>query len=154
MLRLIGVGNRWRADDGAGLLVAKLIARRRPAGIEVICHSGEPIELIGELADAAAVWLIDAVRSGAAPAGTVHRFDASEHPLPATLFRTSTHHIGLADTLELGRALHRLPEQVLVFGIEGARFETGAPLSAPVAAAAAELALALIEEASACVATP
>jgi len=151
MLRLIGAGNRWRGDDGAGLLVAELVAAARPAGVETIGHGGEPIELIERFAGARAVWLIDAVRSGA-PAGTVHRFDAGERPLPATAFRASTHHIGLAEVVEIARALARLPDAVLVFGIEGACFDTGAPMSAAVTAAAAGLAGQLVEEAARCVA--
>lgn len=152
MLRLIGAGNRWRGDDGAGLLVAELVAARRPAGVDVAAHGGEPIELIERFAGASEVWLVDAVLSGA-PAGTVHRFDAGERPLPATTFHTSTHHISLADVIELARALHRLPERVLVFGIAGASFDTGAPMSEPVAVAAAGLAGALVAESAACVAT-
>ncbi|MGA2008092.1 MAG: hydrogenase maturation protease [Solirubrobacteraceae bacterium] len=144
-MRLIGVGNRWRGDDAAGLVVAAAVAARRPAGVEVVEHHGEPIELIEACEGAQTVWIVDAVCSGGA-AGTVHRLDASVEPLPADLFGVSTHRLGPAEALELARALGRLPAQVIVYGIEAKEFEPGHPLSAPVALAAARLADVLVDE--------
>jgi hydrogenase maturation protease len=91
--------------------------------------------------------VIDAVSSGAEP-GTVHRFDASRTPLPASLRRaSSTHALGLAEAIELGRALDRLPARVIVYGIEGERFEAGAALTPAVAAAVEAVAAAVQREA-------
>lgn len=106
---------------------------------------GEPIELIEACEGAQAAWLVDAVCSGARP-GTLHRFDVGERALPSGLFRVSTHRFGLADALELARALGRLPPRVTVYGIEGSRFAPGEPLSPAVAAAAERLAGALSTE--------
>jgi len=145
VLRLIGVGNRWRGDDAAGLVVAARLRARLPRGIDVIEHRGEPIDLIEAFEGAQAAWLVDAVCSGAQP-GTLYRFDAGERRLPAGLFRVSTHRFGLADALELARALGRLPPRVVVYGIEGSRFAPGGPLSPAVAAAAERLAGALSTE--------
>jgi hydrogenase maturation protease len=47
----------------------------------------------------------------------------------------STHHFSLGDTIELARALGRLPAKALFFGIEGESFSPGEPLSPAVAAA-------------------
>jgi hydrogenase maturation protease len=152
VLRLIGVGNRWRGDDAVGLVVAARVRPRLPRGIAVLEHRGEPIELIDAFEGAHAAWLIDAVCSGAQP-GTVHRFDAAERALPAELFRVSTHRFGLADALELAGALGRLPPRVVVCGIEGSRFDPGGPLSPAVAAAAERLADALSTELAAAFAT-
>jgi len=149
VLKLVGVGNRWRGDDGAGLEVASILARRAPAGVSVLEHEHEPVDLIEAFDGASTVWLIDAVRSGAAP-GTLHRFDASERPLPAELFSVSTHHLGLADAVELARALKRLPGRVIVHGIEGGSFAAGGELTPAVAAATRTLADALEAEVAAC----
>ena len=149
MLKAVGVGNRWRRDDAAGLLVAELLAQRGLADVEVIEHEGEPLELIDTCAGAQAVWIIDAASSGAAP-GSVHRFDASERELPSSMFRVSTHRLGVGEALELARALGRLPRRVTVYGIEGARFDAGVELSPAVAAAARGVAAAVGEEVVAC----
>lgn len=149
MLKLVGVGNRWRGDDGAGLEVAAILAQRAPAGVTVLAHEREPVDLIEAFDGASTVWLVDAVSSGAAP-GTLHRFDASRDPLPAELFGVSTHQLGLADAVELARALKRLPERLIVHGIEGERFDTGGELTPAVASATRALADALTAEAAAC----
>ena len=65
----------------------------------------------------------------------MHRFDASGERVPAHVFRSSTHAFGVGDAVELARALGRLPERVVVYGIEGADFTAGAGLSTQVAAA-------------------
>jgi hydrogenase maturation protease len=141
--QVIGIGNAWRNDDGAGLIVARLLDGME--GVEVLEREGEPTSLIDAWEGAGAVWLADAVSSGAEP-GTIHRHDASAEPLPARLYDTSTHHFGLAEALELARALGRLPERVVVFGIEGASFDTGETISPEVQEAAARVAEAIREE--------
>ena len=83
--------------------------------------------------------IVDAVHSGA-PAGTIHRFDAAAGPLPASLrSSTSTHLVSLAETIELARTLDRLPASVTVYGIEGERYDLGAPVTPAVAAAIDQL---------------
>ncbi len=143
---VIGIGNAWRSDDAAGLAVARVLEESPPPGVEVLAREGEPTELIDVWADAEAVWLVDAVSSGAPP-GTVHRLDASAEPLPAALFRVSSHLVGLAEAVELARALGRLPGRVIVFGIEGARFEAGEGVSPEVVDAVDRVAAAIREEA-------
>jgi hydrogenase maturation protease len=129
---VIGVGNEYGSDDAAGLVVAR---RLRARGVEAMEQEGEPIALLEAFAGLDAVVLVDAVRSGAVP-GTVHRLDASNQPLPARLFGSpSTHAVGVGEAVELARALDRLPPRVLVFGLEGERFEAGTTLSAAVEAA-------------------
>ena len=51
------------------------------------------------------------------------------------MYKRQTHAFGLAETIELARALDRLPARLLVYGIEGACFEAGDELSPPVRAA-------------------
>jgi hydrogenase maturation protease len=148
-LSVVCVGNRWRGDDGAGLEVAKLLRGTLPEEAEVLEREGEPTALMDAWEGAEAVWLVDAV-SSEAQAGTVHRVDASEEQLPATLFRASTHHFGLADAVELARALGRLPARTIVYGIEGAGFDAGAELTPGVAAAVHEVAVSIRSEVVEC----
>ena len=133
---VIGIGNALRGDDGAGIAVAERLHG-------VACDE-EPSRLIEAWEGADAAILVDTVVSGAPP-GTLHRFDASEEPIPAHELRSSTHAIGVAETIELARALGRLPKRVVVYGIEGARFDPGDPLSPEVEAAVRRV-VATIEE--------
>jgi hydrogenase maturation protease len=150
---VIGVGNPWRRDDAAGLVVARRLRETLPTEVEVREKAGEPTALIDAFDGADVLWLVDAVSSGAEP-GTVHRVDAAERPLPAELFRTSTHHFGLAEAVELARALGRLPRTAVVLGIEGASFEAGEGLSPPVEAAVERVAEQVRKEVAACTRRP
>lgn len=131
---IIGVGNPSRGDDAAGLLVAERLGPRLPPGVTVRACSGEATSLMDAWAAAPAVILVDAVLSGAAP-GTVHRLDAAAEPVPGSFLRCSTHSFGVADAIELGRALATLPQRLIIYGIEGQDFGHGTELSPPVAAA-------------------
>lgn len=123
---VIGAGNELRRDDAAGLEVARRLAA--VPGVEVREARGDMTSL-ADLWDASKrVVVVDATRSGAAP-GSVHRFDASSNPLPAAFGRGSTHALGVADAVELARALGRLPATLIVYGIEGEDFSAGAGLS-------------------------
>ncbi len=135
----IGIGNPLRGDDAAGLLAARALRERGAGGIEVLELEGEPVGLIEAWRGAEAVVVADAVASGGEP-GEVHRIDAAAGPLPAALTGSSTHAMGLAEAVELARALDRLPARLLVYGIEAAGFETGAEPSAAVRAAAERVA--------------
>jgi hydrogenase maturation protease len=144
---VIGVGNALRHDDAAGLEVARRVrALVDPSRVAVIEHEGEQSALLDLWEGAAAVVLVDAVRS-VAPAGTIHRVDASNEPLPAETWGShSTHAIGVAEAVELARALGRMPARVIVYGIEGARFDAGQGLSKEVSDAMGALSDALSRE--------
>jgi hydrogenase maturation protease len=135
---VIGIGNPMRGDDAAGVAVAERLRPRVPVGVEVISCSEEPSRLMEAWEGADSVVLVDTVSSGAPP-GTLHRFDADEEPVPARAFRSSTHAIGIAETIELARALGRLPRRVRIYGVEAGGFATGASLTPAVEAAVAFL---------------
>jgi hydrogenase maturation protease len=126
---ILGCGNPDRCDDAAGVLVAR---RLRELGIEAHEYCGEMLGLIEELSRSPEVDIVDAVVSGAAP-GTIHTCDARAHPLPRDWFHCSTHSLGVADAVELARALGRLPPNLILYGIEAARFDGGESLSPDVA---------------------
>jgi hydrogenase maturation protease len=149
VLKVIGIGNAWRGDDAAGLAVAERLSGRLPDGVELLQREGEPTGLLDAWAGSDAIWLVDAVRSGAPP-GRVYRLDAGDSALPAELFRGSTHHLGVPDAVELARALGQLPRTLVVFGIEGESFAAGHGLSPAVASAVERVAEHVREEVEEC----
>lgn len=90
-------------------------------------------------ADSDSVIIIDAVRSGG-ESGAIYRIDALAEQLPRRLFLCSTHALGLAEAIELARAMDRLPARLIIYGIEGRDFEPGIGLSPEVERAAREVA--------------
>jgi hydrogenase maturation protease len=133
---VIGVGNQYRRDDGAGLVVAHALRERRlPDGVRVMEHGGEGASLLDAWRGADIVILIDAVSSGAAP-GTTHHIDTTAGPLPTGLRLASSHAFGVREAVELARALGQLPATLFFYGIEGADFGAGTELSPAVEMAA------------------
>ena len=128
---VIGIGNAWRGDDAAGLLVAHALRARELPGVTVVDAAGVDTDLIDLWQGAGRVILVDAVVSGAAP-GTVHCFGLSRDGLPATHAFCSTHALDLAAVVELARVLGRLPPELWVFGIEAGDFTHGHAVGAEV----------------------
>lgn len=108
--------------------MARAVAAAPPPGVVVHESDGDPAALLDAWAGARVALLIDAATGGAAP-GTLHRFEASADPLPAALHGVSSHGLGVAEAIELGRVLGRLPARTIVFCIEGADFGDHRPLS-------------------------
>jgi hydrogenase maturation protease len=146
---VIGVGNALRGDDGAGLAVAEEVRARAAGALDVRVCEEEPSRLLDALDGADAAFIVDAVSTGAA-GGSVHRFDAGSGAIPARELRSSTHALGIAETLELARALGRLPERTVVFGVEGLDFTAHEGLTAAVADGVARAATAVLEEVAEC----
>jgi hydrogenase maturation protease len=111
----------------------------------VLDCADEPTRLLDLWDGLDAVVVVDALSSGAEP-GTLHRIDAGGGPLPRDLRLASTHAMGIADALELGRALGRAPRRVVVLGIEGVSFGMGEDVTPAVAGALDELVALALQE--------
>jgi hydrogenase maturation protease len=144
---VIGVGNAYRRDDAAGLVIARRLREETGDAIMVHEERGAGADLIDVWQDAAVVILLDAVSSGATP-GTIVRFDARAQPLPAPFFRSSTHAVGVAEAIELARALGALPPRLIVYGVEGADFTAGEGLSLDVEKAVQAVVRLVLDDAS------
>lgn len=144
-VRIIGVGNPYRGDDGVGVAVVRALGGRLPAQAEAREATGEVTSLMAAWSGAPSVILVDAVVSGAPP-GTLHRIEAHATPLPAHWSTGSSHALGLAEAIELARALGTLPARVIVFGVEAGCFDPGTGLSPRVADAVGSAGRAVLAE--------
>ena len=139
-LLVIGIGQEWRGDDAAGLLVVRSLQEMAGPRVTILENSGSVSDLLAAWQGADWVILADAVAGGGRPGG-IYRFPVHERPLPAELFpATSTHAWGVAQAVALGRVLQQLPPYLMVYGIEGENFGLGQDLSLAVAEAIPEVA--------------
>jgi hydrogenase maturation protease len=136
------LGSPFRGDDGVGPAAAE---RLRAAGARVLDCADEPTRLLDLWAGLDTVVVVDAIRAGTTP-GTLHRVDAGDDPLPRDLRLASTHAMGIADALELGRALGQAPRRVVVLGLEGTSFGIGEVMTPAVAANLDELVASVLRE--------
>ena len=75
MVRIIGIGNPLRGDDGVGVVVAECLQQRNlPGGVEVLDGGLGGLTLIDYFEDVARVILVDAADVGAAP-GSIEVID-------------------------------------------------------------------------------
>ena len=132
---LIGVGNAFRGDDAVGIYVAQQLASRDLSEVVVEVQSGEGATLIDCWQSHDRVYLIDAVAPNGSP-GQIYRIEAHQEPIKTGLFHSSTHAFSVLDAIELSRALDTLPEELIVYGIEGGHFGEGVDLSREVMTAA------------------
>jgi hydrogenase maturation protease len=142
---VIGIGNALRRDDAVGLVVAHWLKRHAPHTLSVMEHNDDGVDLMEAWHGMRHVFLIDAVRSGAAP-GSIQRFDAGRTGLPSSWFPCSSHLIGVAEAVALARFLLRLPDRLIVYGIEGVEYGYGEGLSPVVANAVERVGNAILRE--------
>lgn len=153
---VIGIGNEFRRDDGAGIEAARRLRRRGLSGVQVFERSGEATGLIATWESAALAVAVDAVSSGAAP-GTIHRFEipgggpdgsrAGGAGLPPSrIFRGTSHQLGLGEAVALAAAVGSLPARLVIFGIEGQDFGEGTGLTPAVARAIDDIVARVAEE--------
>ncbi len=151
---IVGVGNLIRRDDGVGIVVAQRLKQHFHSPhtvssvippplnnkITVIEQCEDVLELLNLWNNNCLVFLIDAVNSGAEP-GTIFRIDARAHKIIQPIFRNLTSHtLSLAVAIELGRTLNQLPQEIMVYGIEGKDFNLGEGLSPEVEKASEKVA--------------
>lgn len=132
---VIGVGSPDRGDDGVGPVVAAEVGRCSLPGVEILVQQA-PVDLLDAWGGAHTVVLVDAVSTGAEP-GAVTVLDATSRPLPVGVGVSGTHGLGVADMVELTRRLGRLPERLVVVGVELSDCSAGRSLSPAVRAAVA-----------------
>jgi len=128
LILIIGIGNLYRSDDAVGLCVAQHLKGQAFDCVNVIEESGDGATLMESWENANTVILVDAVYSGG-NFGTIYRFDAHKQAIPSRFFHYSTHAFGVAEAIELARALKQLPQNLIVYGIEGKCFKAGVGLS-------------------------
>ncbi len=125
---VIGVGNDQRGDDAAGLLAARALRERLPSEVDVLEQPGEGAALMDAWEGYARVVIVDAVQAGGEP-GRLYRLDARAGAIPAKFFNYSTHAFSVAEAVETARVLDQLPAALVLYGIEGARYAMGDPVS-------------------------
>jgi hydrogenase maturation protease len=139
---VVGVGNRFRRDDGVGPAVAEDIARRNRVGVRVVTDIGDSTTLLDVWAGARLAVIVDGASGEGAAPGRIRRWAAGEGE--PDLRAVSSHAMALPQAYALGATLGRIPDRLVVISIDIADAGYGIGLSPAVAAAvphAAELVL-------------
>lgn len=120
MIKVLGIGSPF-GDDQVGWKVVALLKKVThlkkfiPDYLQIDHYDRPGIRLLELMKNSDIVYLIDAVKSGN-PIGTCHRFKNEEIEEAKCLI--STHDIGIAQVLQLGKVLNSLPNTIILYGIE------------------------------------
>jgi len=138
---VVGIGNPFRTDDGIGPTIIERLEKRiatvnaSPGSIDydTVQLDGEPTRVIEAWDQRRLAVICDAVCWGAEP-GTVHEAtvaDLDGITPPESL--ASSHAAGVAEAVALGQELGRMPDRLIVVGIEPASVAFGHGLTPEVA---------------------
>lgn len=133
---VIGLGNRYRGDDGVGVVTAAELSRLALPGVRVVTDVAEPMGLIDAWSGARLAVVIDAAVGAPPEPGRVRRCGLSD--VLADADGLSSHSVNLGRTYALGEALGRVPEELVVIAVEVAATGHGAGLTPPVERAVPE----------------
>lgn len=144
---ILGLGNPLMADDGAGIQVVDLLRQERlPAGVTVQDGGTAGVGLVPEMDGFQRVFFVDCALMDKSP-GEWKRFTLQEsNILDENASPLSLHNAGLPDALRLADALHILPKQVIIYGVQPACVEWDKAMSKEVRDAIPEMARAILEE--------
>jgi len=121
---VVGLGNPILSDDSVGIKVAGLVKQQIPdnSGVTVIEAYAGGLRLMEAIAGYDRAIIVDAMKSGTQPPGTVQRL--SLDALARTRNTLCAHDGDLSTALALGRDLGlAMPDMVEVIGIEAEEVE-------------------------------
>ncbi|KTD23234.1 hydrogenase maturation protease [Legionella londiniensis] len=120
MIKVLGIGSPF-GDDSLGWEVVKQLQAQEvfqsvaPHQLQFIICDRPGLGLLQWMRGADVAFIVDAVQSHGS-AGFVHRFEDEDIlSLPNAL---SSHELGLAQAIQIGKAIEDLPEKLIFYGIE------------------------------------
>ena len=141
-IRVLGFGSP-HGDDQAGWRVVERLQRH--SGLAAVVRAAaDPLQLVDVDASCFALIVVDACSSGVA-AGTISRLEWPDSRIGQQHGRSS-HSLSVAEAIALAAQIGRLPDRVIVIGIEMGRAEPVATLSPEVASALPDLERQILHE--------
>lgn len=137
MIVVVGLGNRYRRDDGVGVAVAAALDDLTLPNVAVRTGISDPMGLLEAWTGAELALIIDAAIVTPSTPGRIRRCDVRD--LPAQPEGLSSHTVDIGRTHALGQALGRVPGTLAVFTIEAADTGHGIGLTPRVARAVPEV---------------
>lgn len=144
-LIVIGIGNPFRGDDGAGWAVVDALQNKVRSGVKLCKLKGDIAELLDVFANYATVYLVDSCISDSTP-GSWERIDGLLAPLFIDRPQTSTHGLSISQAIALAKNLHQLPSKLILYAIYGNRYHLSTSLSPAVAQAIDQVTQTILNE--------
>jgi len=133
-LHVLGIGSPF-GDDKLGWEVVTVLQQLQslkqftPEQLHLACYDRPGMALLDKIRVAQSVFLIDAVKTGAA-VGTLHLFKNEEIEALGNPF--SSHALGIAEAIKMGAILNLLPQNIVLYGMEIADVQMQFSISPPI----------------------
>ncbi len=114
---ILGVGNILLKDEGVGVRVIEKLGEqyRFPDNVKLVDGGTLGLQLLGTVADADCLIVVDAVRNEKPP-GSLYRFESTDIP-HRVAYKNSLHQVDLLEALAMSQVIGNTPETVIV-GVE------------------------------------
>lgn len=144
---IFGAGNLLLSDEGFGVHFIKYLEEHYRFGDDVELYDGGTLGIMVThlLEEADRVFLVDVVDAKGEP-GDIFRYEKEEFLLGRLPIKMSPHQIGIQEVLTLSDLRGRTPDQVSLFGIIPASYESGVELSPVLAEKLPKLAELVVSE--------
>ncbi|WLR52939.1 HyaD/HybD family hydrogenase maturation endopeptidase [Bacillus tianshenii] len=128
-ITVLGIGNTLYTDEGIGVHVLPQLekALNEFEDIEIIEGATDGIRLLEPVEDTDLLLIIDAINAGKEP-GTLIVLRDDEIPSYFGI-KMSIHQLGFQEVLHAARFRERLPEQMIMFGVQPDSLDFGIGLS-------------------------
>lgn len=128
-IKIIGIGNTLYSDEGVGVHIIPYLeeALAEYPDIEIVEGATDGMKLLEPVEEADYLIIIDAINAQR-PGGELITIRNEELPQYFGI-KMSIHQVGFQEVLFAARLQERLPEEMVMFGIQPASLELGVELS-------------------------
>jgi hydrogenase maturation protease len=108
---VLGMGNTILTDDGAGIIIARSLKKKKPQ-LEVIETSEAGLALLDFIVGYDRLIIVDSIKTGKGKPGELYKMDMG-------VLKPTLHGVDIATAFELGRKLgYHMPRQVSIYAVE------------------------------------
>lgn len=126
-IKILGIGNLIRQDEGVGIHLIQALQDKIPAEIELIDGGTSGFELLEYVEGAQKLIVLDAVEARKNP-GEIIVWRKEEVPY-FIASKMSVHQVGFAEVLNLAKLRDKYPEEIVVIGIQPGCLDWGTELT-------------------------
>lgn len=128
-IKIIGIGNTLYSDEGVGVHIIPYLdnALLKVPNLEIVEGTTDGIKLLEPVEDADYLIIVDAINAGKKP-GTIITIKDEEIPKYYGI-KMSIHQVGFQEVLSAAMFRERLPEKMIMYGIQPESLELGLELS-------------------------
>lgn len=113
---ILGLGNELLSDDAVGILAARALKERLKEKTDIVESALSGMALLDLFMGYERVIIIDAVKTGQSPPGTIYELTPSDL---STVLAPSPHYAGLPELIATAQALKLdFPSEIKIFAVE------------------------------------